>query len=95
MPAFPNVPTLKELGYDYVVHSLYYIYAPAGTPAPIVKKLDEAFKKAMDDPEFIAYMKKAEIPAIYKNTADTKNALERANNRFEKMVVDLKLPKEQ
>ena len=65
MPAFPNVPTLKELGYDFVVETNYVIYAPAGTPAPIVKKLDEAFKKAMDDPEFIAYMKKAEMPAIY------------------------------
>jgi tripartite-type tricarboxylate transporter receptor subunit TctC len=95
MPAFPNVPTLKELGYDYVVHSLYYISAPAGTPTPIIKKLDEAFRKAMDDPEFIAYMKKAELPIAYKNTVDTKTALELANKRFEKMVVDLKLPREQ
>jgi tripartite-type tricarboxylate transporter receptor subunit TctC len=95
MPAFPNVPTLKELGYDFVVETNYVIYTPAGTPAPIVKKLDEAFKKAMDDPEFIAYMKKAEMPAIYRNTADTKKALDRMNIRFEKMVVDLKLPKEQ
>ena len=66
----------KELGYDFVVETNYVIYAPAGTPAPIVKKLDEAFKKAMDDPEFIAYMKKAEMPAIYRNTADTKSALD-------------------
>ena len=54
----------------------YYISAPAGTPAPIVKKLDEAFKKAMDDPEFMAYMKKADLPMVYKNAADTKKALE-------------------
>jgi len=95
MPAFPNVPTLKELGYDFAVESLYYISAPAGTPISIVKKLDEAFKKAMDDPEFIAYMNKAELPMVYKNSADTKKALEQANKRFEKMVVDLKIPREQ
>ena len=95
MPAFPNVPTLKELGYDFVVETLYYISAPAGTPAPIVKKLDEAFKKAMDDPEFIAYMNKAELPMAYKNSADTKKALEQADKRFEKMVDDLKIPREQ
>jgi tripartite-type tricarboxylate transporter receptor subunit TctC len=88
MPAFPNVPTLKELGYDFVVVTNYVIYAPAGTPAPIVKKLDEAFKKAMDDPEFVDYM-------IYKNSADTSKALEQMNKRFEKVVVDFKLPKEQ
>ena len=95
MPAFPNVPTLKELGYDFVVETDYVIYAPAGTPAPVVKKLDEAFKKAMDDPEFVSYMKKAELPAIYKNSADTKKALERMNQRFGKLVVDFNLPKEQ
>jgi tripartite-type tricarboxylate transporter receptor subunit TctC len=95
MPAFPNVPTLKELGYDFVVVTDYVIYTPAGTPAPVVKKLDEAFKKAMDDPEFVEYMKKAEIPAIYKNSADTRKALDQMNKRFENMVVDLKIPKEQ
>jgi tripartite-type tricarboxylate transporter receptor subunit TctC len=94
LPAFPDVPTLKELGYDYVVETDYVIYAPAGTPAPVVKKLDEAFKKAMDDPEFVAYTKQAEIPAIYKNSADTKKALERMNLRFEKLTVDFKIPKE-
>jgi len=95
MPAFPSVPTLKELGYDFVVHGSYFISAPAGTPAPIVKKLDEAFKRAMDDPEFVAYMQKIEMPTAYKSSADTKKALEQANKRFEKMVIDLNLPKEQ
>ena len=94
LPMYPNVPTLKELGYDFVVETNYVIYAPAGTPAPVVKKLDEAFKKAMDDPEFIAYMKKTELPAAYKNSADTKKALEEMNKRFEKMVIELKLPRE-
>jgi hypothetical protein len=35
--------------------------------------LDEAFKKkAMDDPGFVASIKQAETPAIYKNPVDTK-----------------------
>ncbi|HVN97858.1 MAG TPA: tripartite tricarboxylate transporter substrate binding protein [Syntrophorhabdaceae bacterium] len=95
MNAFPNVPTLKELGYDFVVETNYAIYAPAATPAPILKKLDDAFRKAMDDPEFIDYMKKAELPIVYKNSADTKKALDQMNKRFEKVVVTLKIPKEQ
>jgi len=36
---FPNVPTLRELGYDYVAWSVYTISAPKGTPSPIIKKL--------------------------------------------------------
>ena len=92
---FPNVPTLVELGYNYVVNAHYYISAPAGTPAPVVKKLDEAFKKAMDDPEFVAYMKKADIAPVYKNSADIKKALEEMSKQFEKTIIDLKIPKEQ
>jgi tripartite-type tricarboxylate transporter receptor subunit TctC len=92
---FPNVPTLSELGYDYVVNAHYYIAAPAGTPAPIVKRLDDAFRKAMDDPEFVAYMKKAELSMVYKNSADIKKALEQMSKQFEKTIVELKIPREQ
>ena len=37
--AFPDVPTLKEAGMpDLEVETWYAMFAPAGTPAPIVKK---------------------------------------------------------
>ncbi|HYL89951.1 MAG TPA: tripartite tricarboxylate transporter substrate binding protein [Burkholderiales bacterium] len=40
--AFPDVPTLKEAGMpDVQVETWYAMFAPAGTPAPIVKKLNE------------------------------------------------------
>ena len=95
IPSFPDVPTLKELGYDFVNSIFYLIVAPRGTPASIIKKLDEAYRKAMDDPEFIDYMKKVDIKVSYLNSADTKKHLEEANKRFEKMVLELKIPKEQ
>src|SRR5881394_4404436 len=39
--AFPDVPTLKEAGMpDLEVETRYAMFAPAGTPAPIVKKLN-------------------------------------------------------
>ncbi len=39
--AFPDVPTLKEAGMpDVEVETWYAMFAPAGTPAPIVKKLN-------------------------------------------------------
>ena len=40
-PAFPDVPTLKELGHpDLVVDTWYGVFAPAGTPAPVIAKLN-------------------------------------------------------
>jgi tripartite-type tricarboxylate transporter receptor subunit TctC len=50
----PDVPTTKELGYPTVIsNSTRGIAAPKGTPEPIVKKLQEALKKAMDNPEHV------------------------------------------
>ena len=48
----PSVPTTKELGYPKVAMNTWYgLFAPAGTPAPILKRLREAVAAAMATPE--------------------------------------------
>ena len=45
---FPNVPTMIEAGVpDYVVTSFFGVVAPAGTPAPIVAKLNTVINEAL------------------------------------------------
>ena len=45
---FPNLPTMIEAGVaDYVVTSFFGVVAPAGTPAPIVAKLNAAINQAL------------------------------------------------
>jgi tripartite-type tricarboxylate transporter receptor subunit TctC len=50
---YPNVPTLQEYGVkgDYTAWNGFF--APAGTPAPIVKKLAEVTKKVCEDHDVI------------------------------------------
>lgn len=49
--ALPQVPTLDELGYKgYQASTLLGLLAPAGTPKPVVTKLNAAIRKAMDNP---------------------------------------------
>jgi tripartite-type tricarboxylate transporter receptor subunit TctC len=50
----PDVPTLHESGYPfYNLSTEYYLVsAPKGTPAAVVTKLEGAFRKAMEAPEF-------------------------------------------
>lgn len=48
-PKLPGVPTLKELGYPYVFDSPWGIAGPKGMDPKVVTKLQDAFKKAMDD----------------------------------------------
>ena len=44
--SLPNVPTLNELGFkDVDLQNWFAVFAPAGTPAPVIKKLSEAFLK--------------------------------------------------
>jgi tripartite-type tricarboxylate transporter receptor subunit TctC len=63
MPAYANVPTAKELGYDLVAEILRLVAAPPGTPPEVAKVLEEAFLKAMNDPEFKEWVVKSEQEA--------------------------------
>lgn len=48
---FPDLPTLRESGYkDFDVYTWLGLYAPAGTPAPIVAKLNQAVNRIMNSP---------------------------------------------
>lgn len=55
-PDFPDVPTLKEVFPNADIQNWFGIFAPAGTPQPIVKKMAEAIAKAAKDPELQAHM---------------------------------------
>lgn len=48
--ALSNVPTLDELGYKgYHAATLLGLLAPAGTPKPVIAKLNNAMRKVMDN----------------------------------------------
>jgi tripartite-type tricarboxylate transporter receptor subunit TctC len=50
--AFPDVPTMKELGHPgLVVDTWYGIFAPAGTPPPIVSRLNAEVNALLRSPE--------------------------------------------
>jgi tripartite-type tricarboxylate transporter receptor subunit TctC len=52
---FPSAPTLVELGYpDFIMPAWHAIYAPAGTPKPIIDKLYAAAQAVLKDPETVA-----------------------------------------
>ncbi|NKE67786.1 tripartite tricarboxylate transporter substrate binding protein BugD [Ramlibacter sp. RBP-2] len=53
-PALKDLPTLQEVGMkNFEVTIWHGMYAPKGTPAATVKKLNDALKVALKDPEFI------------------------------------------
>lgn len=51
-PAFPDVPTAKEAGLDgYVVSTWYAMWAPKGTPQPVIDRMIKEVQTAMATPE--------------------------------------------
>ena len=53
-PALKDLPTLDESGLKGFEVTIWHgVYAPKGTPAPVLKKLNEAITAAMKDPGFI------------------------------------------
>ncbi len=50
--SLPDVPTLKELGYDVEFSLWVGLFAPRGTPEPVIAKLREATKQAVATPQF-------------------------------------------
>jgi len=94
MKSFPNVPTFRDLGYDFINETVFMIAAPKGTPASVIQKLDESFHKAMDDPQFVQTIANIEFAVSYRNSADTKKYLDDAYARFGEMIKKLGIQKE-
>lgn len=55
-PSFPDIPTLKEQGIDLSIQFWIGLFAPTGTPAPIVKLLEREVAKAVQHPETLKSM---------------------------------------
>ncbi len=55
-PQYPDVPTLKESGFDIAATSWYGLYAPAKTPPEALERLSQAAIDAARAPEFVQRM---------------------------------------
>ena len=80
--AAPDLPTMTELGYkNFDITSWFGLMAPAGTPAPIVDKINAAVNKALAKPDVqkrladlgadILRLSPAEFGAFVKKEVDT------------------------
>ena len=65
LPAIPNVPTLNEQGLKgFEVKVWHGVYAPKGTPQPVLDKLNAALKKALNSPDVKKRLEDANIDIV-------------------------------
>jgi tripartite-type tricarboxylate transporter receptor subunit TctC len=79
----PDIPTFKELGYDAEFYIWSGVFAPAGTPAPVLGRLREAVREAANSSEFRAAMEKVRTPVSYLDAPEFQKYWERDAKRLE------------
>jgi len=79
---FEKVLTMKELGFDYQMYLWWGLYAPKGTPQPIIQKLRISLKQIWDDKSFQRLMGRMGFMLSYLSG-------EELEKRYDKEVADL------
>jgi tripartite-type tricarboxylate transporter receptor subunit TctC len=67
---WPDIPTLRDLGYPFVFDSPFGLAGPKGMDPAVVQKLHDAFKAALDDAATVDLMNRYDMPPRYMSTSD-------------------------
>ncbi|MCE5243709.1 MAG: tripartite tricarboxylate transporter substrate binding protein [Desulfobacteraceae bacterium] len=76
-PKYPDTPTFTELGYPNMAIDMNIgMFAPKGTPEPILKKLEEAVLKACKDPAYVKFVESINMFSLPMNSKDMASTLQ-------------------
>ena len=64
---FPDVPTVKESGWDTITESPFGIGGPKGLDPQVTRILHDAFRKTLDDPKVLDWLDRLYQPILYMN----------------------------
>jgi tripartite-type tricarboxylate transporter receptor subunit TctC len=92
-PEYPQTPILKDMGYDIPAPTFLNIAGPKGLPEGIVKKLEDAFTKAMKEPAFIKGMKDLRLTIAYRNNIEMDDYVAQNYEAFSKLLKEIGLIK--
>jgi tripartite-type tricarboxylate transporter receptor subunit TctC len=85
-PSYKGVPAIAETVPGYAVESWYGLYAPAGTPADVIAKLNAAAKKAARSPEFAKKVEQEGLVVTASDPAELDRYVKAEEERWRKIV---------
>ncbi len=91
MPFYPNIPTMREKGYDFAVQAIIVIYAPANTPTEVVDKLGKVFRQAADTPEVKKILDNLGYPFDMRDRAELTAIMKKDNEVNGRLLKELGL----
>jgi tripartite-type tricarboxylate transporter receptor subunit TctC len=93
--ALPDVPTMREQGYNMVVGSWQGIFVPKGTPKPIVDRLYQVGVNAMKDPQVVKRLSDGGVAIITsRSPADFHQFVKSETERYAKVIKDANIATE-
>src|SRR5215216_3078851 len=93
-PALPDIPTIRETGIPFAQTFWSGLMAPKGTPPDVLKKLHDAERKALDDPEIKACALGAGAETRGSTSAEFAAHLRDQSAAWTKLVAELELKAE-
>lgn len=90
---YPQVPTLRELGYGVVANSPYGLVGPRGMAHDVVQTLHDAFKAALFDPAHLAELERYDQEPAYLGPEDYGRAMREAFAAEKRTVARMGLAK--
>jgi tripartite-type tricarboxylate transporter receptor subunit TctC len=89
LKSYPNLPTMKEQGYDVEFYIWSALFAPAGLSNNKFLQLKKAAKNSINDPSFIATMAKMATPIKYLEESELAKFLEQDQKRLSKVIKEM------
>ena len=93
VPFAPEVPTLQEAGFNAIHAHIHSSVGPKGMSPEIVATLHNAFKKSLEDPDFLKVVNQVDAIVTYRSPEELAKHLVDINDFIESMVVKLELRK--
>ncbi|MGD9944029.1 MAG: Bug family tripartite tricarboxylate transporter substrate binding protein [Burkholderiaceae bacterium] len=80
--AFPNVPTFREQGTDFVTNGWVGFVAPAGVPDDVLERLNAAFRRALKQPAVSASLNKMGYQVVGNTRQEFRQVIENDLRRY-------------
>ena len=96
MAVLPDVPTMKELGYDDLTFVGWFgLFAPTGTPQAIIDKLDADAQAISQEPAYRANFEKIYVTPVGNSVAEFRTFIDAESTRMGELVQSIGLKIEQ
>lgn len=85
-PGYPDVPSIKELGYEVYSGTWRGMVVPKDTPDEIVAIIQDAYKKGMEETEYIGQMTNATLSVNYLGSEEYSNKIISTAERYKAIL---------